>query len=143
MSASSGAASDGQQRLNIAAAKIAMDRANIEALGTIEYAVEDPFEKQENTFSGVLFRDLLDLWQVSENAQQLTITALNDYQVTIPITLLREYPVLMAMQQNGQTMTRDYRGPAMLVAPINAYPSVRALANREDWSWQIKTIHGD
>lgn len=120
---------------------ISMDRALIEAVGTVEYTVEDPFEKEGTTFQGVLFRDLLTLWQVPETAQHLTITALNDYQVQVPISLFQDYPILLALKQNGQVMTRDYRGPAMLVTPIDQYPNVQELANREYWIWQVKTIH--
>ena len=120
---------------------IVMDRASIEAVGTVEYTVEDPFEKEESAFQGVLFRDLLSLWQVSQAAEHLTMTALNDYQVQVPISLLEDYPIMLALKQNGEVMTRDYRGPAMLVAPIDQYPAVQELAKREYWIWQIKTIH--
>lgn len=130
-----------QEGVNASIPSISMDRSLIEAVGTVEYTVKDPFEREDTTFQGVLFRDLLSLWQVPETAQQLTITALNDYQVQVPVALLKEYPVLLAFKQNGQVMTRDYRGPAMLVTPIDQYPNVPELTNREYWAWQISTIH--
>ncbi|MEO0705894.1 MAG: molybdopterin-dependent oxidoreductase [Cyanobacteria bacterium J06649_5] len=118
-----------------------MDQASLDRLMQVEYTVLDPFEKENTTFRGILFRDLLDLWQVDPEATCLTMTALNDYEVQIPIALLREYPVMFAQQQNGEMMTRDYRGPAMLVAPTDQYPSVKALAQQDYWIWQIATIH--
>lgn len=121
--------------------RIVMDQTRLNAVGMVEYAVEDPFERKHNTFRGVLFRDLLDLWQVPPEAERLVMTALNDYEVNVPISMLREYPVLLAQQQNGQVMTRDYRGPAMLVTPLTQYPSVKDLAYQDYWIWQIKTIH--
>ena len=121
--------------------QIVMDAESLRAVGLVEYTVEDPFESAENTFRGVLFRDLLDLWQVSEDASYLTMTALNDYQIKVPISLLREYPVMMALEQNGEVMTRDYRGPAMLVAPLSQYPGAEALAHQEYWIWQLSSVH--
>lgn len=120
---------------------ILMDETSLQSVGMVEYDVEDPFEGGTNTFKGVLFRDLLLLWQVEPDATQLTITALNDYEVQVPIALLKSYPVMLALQQNSQPMTRDYRGPAMLVAPHTQYPAVKELANQQYWVWQIATIH--
>lgn len=121
--------------------RIVMDQAHLNTLGLVEYAVEDPFEKTTNTFRGVLFRDLLELWQVAPDAKMLTITALDDYQVQVPISILKEYPILLAHQQNGEMMTRDYRGPAMLVTPLTQYPSVKELSDQYQWIWQITKIH--
>lgn len=118
---------------------IQMDLATMEAVGLVEYSLKDPFEKEEATFRGVLMRDLLDLWQVDESATTLQILALNDYQIEVPIDLLRDYPVLFALQQNGEYMTADYRGPAILVFPYQDYEFERP-ATDSYWIWQIKAI---
>lgn len=120
-----------------------MDQASLNAVGLVEYSIKDPFELEENTFRGVLMRDLLELWQVSPEATHLTLTALNDYQVKIPIELLRDYPVMLAQFQNGQPMQPDYRGPAMLVTPHTQYKSVEELGKLEYWIWQVIKIHAE
>ena len=43
---------------------LSMDRATLESVGIVEYSVDDPFESKSNTFRGVLFKDLLEVWQV-------------------------------------------------------------------------------
>lgn len=121
--------------------QIAMDRAALEAVGQVEYEVQDLFENKPNRFRGILMRDLLDLWQVPPEATQITFTALNDYQITIPISLLKQYPILLALQQNDTMMQPDYRGPAMIVTPYQQYPSVEALKNRNHWIWQVAKVH--
>ncbi len=120
--------------------RIEMDRASLTAVGLVEYATPDFFEKKVNRFRGVLMRDLLALWQVSPEATKVTLTALNDYKITIPIALLQQYPVLLAMEQEGAVMQPDYRGPAMIVTPYEQYPAVTALANRDYWIWQVTKI---
>ncbi len=120
-----------------------LDQATVNAVGLVEYSTQDPFELKEATFRGVLMRDLLELWQVSPEATHLTFTALNDYQVKIPIELLRNYPIMLAQFQNGEPMQADYRGPAMLITPHTQFKSVKELAQLEYWIWQIVKVHAE
>jgi hypothetical protein len=120
---------------------IQLDRESLASAGMVEYEVNDIFEKKKNRFRGVLMRDLLALWQVTPEAKQVTLTALNDYKITIPIALLQQYPVILAMEQNGSNMQPDYRGPAMIVTPYEQYGAVPELANRDYWIWQVTKIH--
>ncbi len=117
---------------------IIMDIPTIESVGLVEYTVEDPFEKEQRTFSGVLMKDLLELWKVSPDATVLTVTALNDYQIDVPLDLAWDYPVMFALKQDGEYMTPAYRGPAMLVFPNKHYKF--ELETDSYWAWQIKTI---
>ncbi len=120
-----------------------LDQATLNAVGLVEYSVKDPFELQDNTFRGVLMRDLLALWQVAPEATHLTFTALNDYRVKVPIELLRDYPMILAQFQNGEPMQPDYRGPAMLIAPHSQFQSVEDLAKLEYWIWQVVKVHAE
>lgn len=120
--------------------QILMDRSTIEAVGLVEYTVQDLFEQQRRVFRGVLMRDLLRIWQVDPQATTLNVIALNDYQIQVPIVWLKQYPVLFALQQDGREMTPDYRGPAMLVFPYEQFPSVPEFAEESYWIWQIKSI---
>lgn len=123
--------------------RLELDQPTLNAVGLVEYTVQDPFELKDNTFRGVLMRDLIALWQVSPEATHLTFIALNDYQIKIPIDLLRDYPVILAQFQNGEPMQADYRGPAMLVAPHTHFPSVDELSQLEYWAWQIVKVHAE
>jgi hypothetical protein len=118
---------------------ILMDLATIESVGLVEYAVVDPFENRKKLFRGVLMRELLNLWQVDAAATTLDMVALNDYHVDVPIALMREKPLLFALQADGEYMRPDYRGPAMLVFPYGYYKFQRPLSDAY-WIWQIKAI---
>ena len=121
------------------ASAILMDRATLEQVGLVEYTVTDPFEERPVRYRGVLMRDLLSLWQVAADAQTVQVTALNDYKIAIPINEFRQYPVLFALQADGVYMQPAYRGPAMLVYPIDQY-KFDLIAVQRNWIWQIKTI---
>ncbi|MBX3015636.1 MAG: molybdopterin-dependent oxidoreductase [Caldilineaceae bacterium] len=120
-------------------AGIVMDRATLEESGVVEYTVLDPFEERKIQYRGVLMRDLLALWQVPDDAQTVHFVAINDYMIDVPITDFYQYPVLFALQADGEYMQPDYRGPAMLVYPVDNY-EFDLLAVRRKWIWQIKTI---
>lgn len=119
--------------------KIVMDIPTIESVGQVEFTVMDPFKDVEITYTGVLMSDLLDLWQISEGATTLRMTALNDYTVDVPISLLRDYPVIFAMQANGEYMSIADKGPAMLVLPYHQFEFERPSSD-SFWIWQIKSI---
>jgi hypothetical protein len=119
--------------------QILMDLATIESIGLVEYRVVDPFENRKKLFRGVLMRELVNLWQVDAAATTLDMVALNDYHVDVPIALMREKPLLFALQADGEYMRPDYRGPAMLVFPYGYYKFQRPLSDAY-WIWQIKAI---
>jgi hypothetical protein len=116
-----------------------MDLATIESVGLVEYGVVDPFENRKKLFRGVLMRDLLNTWRVDAAATTLDMVALNDYHVDVPIAMMREKPLLFALQADGEYMRPDYRGPAMLVFPYGFYEFKRPLTDAY-WVWQIKAI---
>jgi hypothetical protein len=118
---------------------IQMDIATIESLGQVDYSLTDPFDDVQMSFRGVLMSKLLDLWQVPDDATMLNIVALNDYAIDVPISDLRTYPVIFALQANGEYMPVSTRGPAMLVYPYGEYELDPAVYN-DYWIWQIKSI---
>ena len=118
---------------------IKMDLPTVESVGLVDYKVTDPFEKKDAVFRGPLMNNLLDLWQISKEATKLHIVALNDYVVDVPIAEVRKYPVVFALQQDGQYMPVSTRGPAMLVFPYNDFQFNQTVFN-DYWAWQIKTI---
>jgi hypothetical protein len=122
-----------------AANQIVMDLETTEAVGQVEYTITDPFENRKIVYRGVLMRDLLDLWKVDQTATTLHIVALNDYNIDLPIAELREYPVLLAFQADGQYMQPDYHGPSMVIYPLDAY-QLDPVATLKKLIWQVKTI---
>jgi hypothetical protein len=123
---------------------IVMDLASIEMVGEVEYRVVDPFREEgddeEVVFRGPLMSDLLALWGVSQDdVETLNVVALNDYAVDVPAGDLWEYPVIFALQADGEYMPVSTRGPAMLVYPYADFDFDMDEYNSY-WVWQIKTI---
>jgi hypothetical protein len=130
---------DGKIGTKNAGDTIQMDMATIESVGQFDYKMQDPFEKRPTIFHGPLMSDLLDLWNIDKDATTLTMVALNDYKVDVPISDLRKYPVLFAVQQDAKYMPIATRGPAMLVYPYDNFQFDRQKYD-DYWIWQIKSI---
>lgn len=118
---------------------IQMDMATLESVGVVEYDVLDPFANSTITYRGVLMSELLDVWGVSADATTLTLTAINDYAIDVPISAVREYPVMMALQADGEYMAIADKGPSMLVFPYDDFELDKALYN-DMWIWQIASV---
>lgn len=118
---------------------VVMDLATIESVGLVDYKVHDPFEDKDVTFRGVLMSDLIALWKVADTAKTYHMIALNDYVVDIPASDFKSYPVIFALQQDGEYMPVSTRGPAMLVYPYGEFELDHAIYN-DRWIWQIKSI---
>jgi len=117
---------------------IVMDRAMIESVGQVEYKVTDPFENKPFVYRGVLVSDLLGLWKVADDAKSLRFTALDDYQRNVALAEIHKYPVLFALQRDGQDLPATL-APAMLVYPYDNFTFDQKIYNNY-WAWQIKTI---
>jgi hypothetical protein len=118
---------------------ILMDMPTLESAGLVDYTVMDPFLNTEITYRGPLFSTLLDLWQASPEATNLHVVALNDYTIDIPIGLVRDYPIVFAVQADGEYMPVADRGPAMIVLPYDDFEFDRPASDAM-WIWQVKSI---
>jgi hypothetical protein len=117
-----------------------LDRQSIEKLQVVEYQIFDLFEKKQVTFQGILLTDLIALSQPAKEAKTLTISAINDYQIDIPINVLPDAQILFALKQDGQYMQMNYRGPAMLIVPPDQDKLIFPNSRSSYWIWQIKSI---
>ncbi|MDG0866659.1 molybdopterin-dependent oxidoreductase [Candidatus Lucifugimonas marina] len=118
---------------------IDIDISLLESLGTVKYTVEDPYENRQVEYEGVLVETVLDQFGGS-NTTGITLTAIDDYQQTIPIDHVEEWPVLLALKSDGEYAPRSHRGPAMIVYPYDSYPELDPSTYDPFWIWQIANI---
>ena len=107
--------------------RLDLDMPTLESLGMVEMTVDDRIaEGRTVIFQGVLLRVLLDAAQV-EAAATLTLYALNDYSVQIPVSEVYALPVLIATRADGQRMTIEHYGPLRIVYPFGLLPLQQAV----------------
>lgn len=89
-------------------------------------------------FSGPKFLDLLDL--VGAQKERLTLIALNDYRIEIPLSDLENYPVILATRQDGKILRVRSKGPIWIVYPWDEFPELRSETYFGRSVWQLRRI---
>jgi len=114
------------------------DAAMLAALPARDTVTETPWHEGTPTFSGPLGTALLDA--VGATGGTLRITALNDYSVDVPVSDLRDYPVIFATHLDGAPMAVRDKGPIFLIYPFSEYPELLNEVQFGRSAWQIRSI---
>jgi hypothetical protein len=114
------------------------DAAMLEGIGTGRIQTSTPWTDGRPVFEGVPVRDLLA--RVGAHGTTVTVVALNEYRMQIPISDFAKYPVLLAMKMNGETLRIRDKGPLWLVYPQDEYPELQNKPTQAKWVWQIKEM---
>ncbi|GAB4213288.1 MAG: hypothetical protein OHK0022_50200 [Roseiflexaceae bacterium] len=118
--------------------RLDFDLATLERLGLISYVVDDPELKRPIAYTGVLLERVLDAACIPAEATTLYATALNDYKVTIPRSVVR-WPVMIATLREGKRMPVADKGPLEIVFPTRAAVFDPVVYNPM-WVWQLRSI---
>ena len=86
-------------------------------------------------FEGVLMRDLLDY--VGATGSSVRATALNGYEVDIPMRDFLDFDVLLAWSVNGQRLRDDDKGPFWIVYPRDQHVRLQDIRYDYRWVWQL------
>jgi hypothetical protein len=114
-----------------------LDRAELDRLGLLAMTVTDPWAKQRVDLQGVWLRDVVDLARPETGATTLHLSALDDYQVDLDLTDVRDQSILLATRTgDGADLPVESGGPTRVVFADD-------LAQRfspDLWIWNIETI---
>jgi hypothetical protein len=114
------------------------DRQMLEALGLEKLRTSSPWTDGVPVFEGVPARAVMDA--VGARGSTVVASALNDYQIEIPMDDFERYPVLFALSMDGrELMVRD-RGPIWIVYPRDDYPELRNERVNARWVWQLSGL---
>ena len=113
---------------------LAVDLQALDGLPQQTITTYEPFVKTDVTFSGVSFADLLDAAGAEGDA--VLVHALDDYERTIGIDVLREPGVLLATREAGAEIPVPNGGPVRLVFPEGS----AAGADPDLWVWSVDRL---
>jgi hypothetical protein len=114
------------------------DRAMLEALGVETLTTCTSWTDGPQRFEGVQASKLLQVLGAEGSA--VRATALNDYVAEIPTDMIKDYPVLLALRQNGVVLTARDKGPIWMVFPRDDYPELNDPRIDIQWVWQLREI---
>lgn len=116
------------------------DLPTLERLGLVQYRIDDKLaEGHLATFRGVTLDRVLAVARTAPGARTLQAHALNDYEVSIPVTDAKDYPVLVATSVDGRRMPVDTYGPIRIIYPYGAYGLKPPVAD-EKLIWQLDRL---
>lgn len=107
----------------------------LDALGTTTVALDEPFVKKRQTFSGVPLATLLNKAGIPDSATIETL-ALNDYHYTSAVAPLVNSLALIATKRDGAPIPYDQGGPTRIVFPDGTPLS----SNLDAWNWSLASI---
>lgn len=128
----------GDIALTNAGTELQLDMALLESLPQHEFATATIWTEGVVTFRGVLLRDLLAA--AGAEGTQLRLTALNDYQITMPVAEVGEDGPLLAYLMNGEPMSVREKGPVWVVYPYDANADYRTEQAYSRSVWQLARI---
>lgn len=117
---------------------LALDRALLETLPQHEFATSTMWTEGVATFRGVLLRDLLQA--AGATGATVSLTALNDYSITMPAADATGSGPLLAFLMNGAPMSVRDKGPVWLVYPYDSDPAFRTEQTYARSIWQLDRI---
>ena len=114
------------------------DREMLEAIGTMKMRTMTPWYEEAVEFEGVSMRALMDY--VGAAGDEVTATALNDYQSTIPLSDFNEFDVILALKRDGEYMPIRDKGPLFIVYPYDSDPDLNTDKYYSRSVWQVKEL---
>ena len=114
------------------------DAAMLDKLPQVKMTVPTPWYKEEQTFEGPLFRDVLKA--AGSKGSKLYVVALNDYAAEIPLADLEKYDVILARKVNGKVLTVRDKGPLFVMYPFDKKPELRTKEIYSRCVWQVNRI---
>lgn len=113
------------------------DLPMLEALARSSFVTATPWTSGPTTFEGVALADLLAA--VGASGKVMTVTALNDYSATIPVSDAQSGAIL-AYRINGAYFSIREKGPLWLMYPFDKLPQLKREEIYTRSVWQVRKI---
>jgi hypothetical protein len=137
----SGALADAALRLVAADASLTLELSidELAAMPQVTVVTENEFAEGVVTYRGPLVRDVLAQLGL-DGLDFVRFVAANDYYVDIPTEDFRSYDAILAMEADGERLSRREKGPLWLMYPISDHPELRDPIYLRRLIWQVVRI---
>jgi hypothetical protein len=115
------------------------DLKMIEALPQHSFTTRTPWYSTPVKFTGPKLADVLAA--VGAQGKDIQAVAINNYQISIPMSDAQRYPVVMAWKINDQPIPVRAKGPLFIAFPYDDDAALRTAQYYERSIWQLKQLH--
>lgn len=137
--ARAGAADPALELVGTGHQEIDLSLEQLEAMPQTVVATENEFSDGIVNYRGPLVRDILALVGL-EGQDAVRFTAANDYFVDIPTRDFKNYDAILAMEANGERLSRREKGPLWLMYPISDHSELKDPVYLRRLIWQVVRI---
>jgi hypothetical protein len=109
------------------------------AMPQVTLVTENEFADGTVAYRGPLVRDVLAQLGL-QDLDFARFVAANDYYVDIPTEDFRNYDAILAMEADGEPLSRREKGPLWLMYPISDHPELRDPIYLRRLIWQLVRI---
>lgn len=117
---------------------IELDMADLKALGETEIVTTTIWTEGKQTFTGVSLSDFLEEFGVTEG--ELIATAINDYEIVIPVADAVDGGPIIAYLHNGMPMSLRSKGPLWIVYPYDSDARYQSEVVYSRSIWQLDRL---
>jgi hypothetical protein len=117
---------------------VQFDRSALEGLGIVTIQTNTPWYKDTVKFEGVSLDKLMQT--VGAKGDRVTVVALNDYSIEIPMEDFAKYGAILALKRDGEYMTVRDKGPLFIVYPYDQNPELKSQKFYSRSAWQVAKI---
>lgn len=117
---------------------VELTRSQLEAIGAGWITTTTPWHEGAPQFDGVPMSALLE--HVGATGEMADVVALNDYRTSIPVSDFTQYPVILALKQDGEYMSVRNKGPMFIIYPFDDFDELRADIYYSRSAWQVRRI---
>lgn len=111
----------------------------LEAMPQMTVVTRNEFADGSVAYRGPLVRDVLAKLGLDDVAE-VRLVAANDYFVDIPTEDFRNYDVILAMEADGERLSRRDKGPLWLMYPFTGHPELNDPVYLRRLIWQVVRI---
>lgn len=111
------------------------DMEMLMALPRTEFTTTTPWDEGPQTFAGVRVSDLLT--HIGSPTLDFKAIGVDDYKFDVTGIAFDEFPIIIAYEHNGETISVRKLGPLRLIFPLSDYPELATQINESSAVWQL------
>lgn len=118
--------------------EVALTIGDLEAMPNVDFTTTTMWTKGDITFSGPTVASVLAA--LGAGTGDVHLTAINDYDATLPRTLIDDTAPIIATRMNGKRFSIAENGPFWIVFPYDADSKYRTEAIYAASVWQLAAM---
>jgi hypothetical protein len=117
---------------------VQFNRKMLMSFKQVTITTNTPWTTGMNNFKGPTIEDVLN--SLGAKGTELIATALNGYKISIPISDIKKYSVIIALKRNDLVLSVRQKGPGWVIYPWDKFQELKTNVYYTRSIWQLKSL---